>query len=212
MKKHALEITLHSIQIPVPGVSLKKKSTHLLTATLIWPRLGVPKKASTQSVALEKGSADFDTINWGKKILFRENLEGRCALALTITENLEFEELEKFLRFWAKTLLGITSHAVDAAVGPLGDLAAAPIDYASKVVAKYPGAALLADGMVELDADEFPPPGSSRLITVRMTAARRLVRATKHRATAKLPARTTNKVLLKQGDDNGEITLHITSL
>lgn len=212
MDKRMLEITLHAMRVPVTGTGTDKETTHRLTAELIWPKVGTARKNSSQSFGLKKGVADFERVHWGKRILFRETVEGRFALGVTLTENLDYEDLEKFLRFWAGAALGLGADVADKTAGPLGDLAAVPLDYAAKAVAKYPGAALLAEGLVELDAAEFPPSGGTRLLTVRLTAARRLMRIVRRSAGDKGPAKTTRKLLLAQGDDNGEVTLLMRSL
>jgi hypothetical protein len=212
MEKRTLEITLHGIRVPVTGTVPEKETSHLLAAGLIWPRTGTAKKSSSQSFALKEGAAEFGRVNWGRRILFRETVEGRFALEVTLTENLDHEELEKFLRFWAGAALGLGADAADKAAGPLGDIAAAPLDYAAKAVAKYPGASLLAEGMAELEAAEFPPPGGERLLTVRLVAARRLVRVTRRAVSGKGPAQVSRKLLLEKGADNGEVTLLARSL
>ena len=208
--KREVEITLNSINIPVTGAGLDTTTSHLLTTDLVWPRVGVARKSASQSCTLQEGTADFETANWGRRILFKETVEGRFALAVTVTEALDDEELEKILRFWAGAALAIGADAVDSAAGPLGDLAAAPLEYAAKAVAKYPGATLLAEGLAELDATDFPPSGGERLLTVRLVAARRLLRVT--RRTVNGRSRVTRKTLLEKGADNGEVTLAVRSI
>ncbi|HRR34070.1 MAG TPA: hypothetical protein P5026_08235 [Kiritimatiellia bacterium] len=208
--KRTLEITLHSIHIPVTGAGLDTTTSHLLTAELVWPRTGTARKSASQSITLRKGSAELAALNWGRRILFKENVEGRFALAVTVTESLDDEELEKILRFWAGAALGIGAEAADDAAGPLGDLAAAPLKYAAKAVAKYPGASLLVEGLAELDAADFPTSGGERLLTVRLAAARTLLRVS--RRTVNSRSRVSRKTLLEKGADNGAVTLSVRSL
>ena len=129
---------------------------------------------------------------------------------MTVTESLDDEELEKILRFWAGAALGVGAGAVEGAAGPLGAIAAAPLEYAAKAVAKYPGASLLVEGLAELDAADFPPSGGERLLTVRLVAARKLLRVT--RRTVNSRSRVTRKILLEKGADNGDVTLSVRTL
>jgi len=208
--KREVEITLHSIHIPVTGAGLDTTTSHLLTADLVWPRTGTARKSASQSCTLQEGASEFTAVNWGRRILFKETVEGRFALAVTVTESLDDEELEKILRFWAGAALGVGAGAVEGAAGPLGDLAAAPLEYAAKAVAKYPGASLLVEGLAELDAADFPPSGGERLLTVRLVAARKLLRVT--RRTVNSRSRVTRKILLEKGADNGDVTLSVRTL
>jgi hypothetical protein len=212
--RREVEITLHSIDVPVTGTGGERQTTHLVGATLIWPRTGTAQKTSSQSCGLAGGRADFERVNWGRRILFKENVEGRFALGVTLSEALDDEALEKFLRAFAGVVLSVGADAAEAAVPlkPLGKLAAAPLDYAAKEIAKYPGAVTLAEGLAELDAADFPPGGGERLLTVRLTAARRLVRVTRRAVNGKQPARVTRKLLLEKGADNGEVTLLVRTL
>lgn len=208
--KRELEIVLSQAHIPVTGSGLIRNSSHLLTAELLWPRTGVARKSSVQPCGLKQGLADFENVNWGLKALFKETVTGRFALRLSLTEALDDEEIEKFLRSAAGAAIAFGADAVTALWQPFGKIAAAPLDAVAKSVAKYPGATLLAEGLAELDASDFPASGGERLLTVRMRAARRLVRVS--RRTSSKQTRVSRKVLLDKGAPNGDIALSVKSL
>ena len=208
--RREVEITLHSIHIPVTGAGPDKKTSHLLTAELIWPRTGVAQKSSSQSCILNEGRGTFESVNWGRRILFKETVEGHFALGLTLTEELDDEEVEKFLHFCAGAILSVSADLVESAAKPVGSIASAPLEYAAKTVAKYPGAKLMVEGVAELDADDFPPSGGNRLLTVQMSAARKLMRGSRHTVNGR--ARLSQKLLLEKGAPDGEITLDIHTL
>ncbi len=198
-----VEITLHSIHIPETASGLDTETTHLLSADLVWPRVGVAQKSATQTCALKKGHAEFAAVNWGRRILFKESVEGRFALALTLTESLDDEDLEQFFRFCAGAFLSIGAGLVESAARPAGKLAAAPLDYAAKNIGKYPGPTLLVEGLAELDSADFPASGGERLLTLRMAAARRLMG---------LGTRKPRRLLLEKGAPDGEVTLAVRTL
>ena len=209
--RREVEITLHSIHIPVTGIGLDTETSHLLTAELVWPRTGVAQKRTSQACDLKQGQADFASVNWGRRILFKEHVEGRFALGLTLTEALDDEAVEQFLRFWAGAVLSIGGSLIENAAKPVGKIASAPLDYLAKNISKYPGAVCLVEGLSELDASELPPSGGERMLTVRMMTARKLVRMSlrtvnSHSSAAK------KRVLLEKGAADGEVTLAIRSL
>lgn len=208
--KRELEIVLSQAHIPVTGSGLIRNSSHLLTAELLWPRTGVARKSSVQPCGLKQGLADFENVNWGLKALFKENVAGRFALRLTLTEALDDEEIEKFLRSVAGAAIAFGADVATAMWPPFGKIAAAPLDAVAKNVAKYPGATLLAEGLAELDASDFPASGGERLLSVQMKASRRLVRVS--RRTVNKQPRVTRKVILEKGVPNGDITLSVKSL
>lgn len=208
--KRELEISLSQVNVPVTGSGLVRSTSHLLTADLVWPRTGVSRKSSAQSCRLKDGRADFESANWGLKVLFKENVAGRFALKVTLTEVLDDEEIEKILRAAAGAAIAFGADAAAAFWAPFGKIAAAPLDAIAKHVAKYPGATLLVEGMAELDASDFPASGGERLLTVQMNSARRLVRVS--RRTVNKQPRVTRKVILEKGVPNGEVTLSVRSL
>ncbi|MEI7902128.1 MAG: hypothetical protein WCK89_17885 [bacterium] len=205
-----LEITLYSIHIPETAAGLDTETSHLLSANLIWPRLGIAQKSAAQPCVLKEGRAALETVNWGRRILFKESVEGRFALALTLTEALDSEELEEFLRFCAGAVLSIGAGVVESAVKPVGKLAAAPLEYAAKNIIKYPGPLTLAEGLAGLDSADFPESGGERLLTLQMTAARRLMNITSRTVNGR--PRISRKLLLEKGEPDGEVTLAIRTL
>jgi len=209
LTKRTLEITLQALHVPVTGAGLLEKTSHLLSAELIWPRVGIAQKATSQPCQLEKGQSDFENIHWGNRILFKENVEGKFALRIALTEVLDDEELEKFLRAFSGTALGFGADVLAPLYPPFGKLVAAPIDYLAKDIQKYPGPTRLVEGLVELDASDFPE-NSEESLTIRLVTARSLLKSVTRRVAGR--TRHEKKTLLPKGDPNGEVTLLIRTL
>jgi len=209
--KRTLEILLHSISIPTMTVDLDGKSSHLVTAGLIWPRVGVAKKSSAVPCALEKGRVDCEKLNWGKRILFKETVEGRFALEVAITEDLDDEELEKFLRSFLGSALAFGADAAAPLMPLVGALATAPLNYLGKEIAKYPGPETIAEGLAELDASDFPDVGEERLLTVQLRTAKAIYAAKARRGNDRTRA-PSRKLVLDKGVPNGEVAFLIRTI
>lgn len=209
LTKRTLEISIQEITVPVTGAGLLDKTSHLLSAELIWPRVGVAQKAASQPCQLEKGQADFSGAHWGNRILFKENVEGKFALRIALTEVLDDEELEKFLRSFSGTALAFGADMLAPLYPPFGRLAAAPVDYLAKEVKEYPGPTRLVEGLVELDAADFPE-NSEQPLTIRLVAAKALMKSLTRRVAGR--TRHEKKTILSKGDANGDITLLLRTL
>lgn len=209
LAKRTLEISVQEINVPVTGSGLLDKSSHLLSAELIWPRVGIAQKASSQPCQLQKGSADFAKANWGNRILFKENVEGKFALRVSLTEVLDDEELEKFLRSFSGASLAFGADMLAPLYPPFGKLIAAPIDYIAKDIEKYPGPTRLVEGLVELDAADFLENADTPL-TIRFVTTQSITLSVTRRVAGRI--RHEKKPVLSQGEPNGDITLLIRTL
>ena len=163
-----LEFTLVSIDLP-----LRKhlpQSTHLLSATLLWPRVGIAKKTAEQEVRFKKGRCDKAEAPWNERILFKESVEGDFALAVSLTVSALRTHLRTFRRALAGYALTAAGSAVDD-FGPAGEVAELPLKAMSKVVSnasKEPE--LFAQGAIDLNATDFATEEPQN-ITVRLYSA-----------------------------------------
>jgi hypothetical protein len=212
LTKRTLEISIQAITVPVTGAGLLKETSHLLTAELIWPRVGIAQKASSLPCQLQKGEADFESAHWGNRILFKENVEGKFALRIALTEVLDDEELEKILRVFSGTALAFGADMLAPLYPPFGRLVAAPVDALAKDIKKYPGPTRLVEGLVELDAADFPenPENSEQPLTIRLVAAKTIMKSLTRRVAGH--TRHVKKTLLSKGEPNGDITLVFRSI
>jgi len=209
LAKRTLEISVQEINVPVNGAGLLDKSSHLLSAELIWPRVGIPQKAASQPCRLEKGHADFEKVNWGNRILFKENVEGKFALRISLTEVLDDEELEKFLRSFSGAALAFGADMLAPLYPPFGKLIAAPVDYIAKDIEKYPGPTRLVEGLVELEAADFLE-NAEQSLTIRLMTSQSITQSVTRRVAGRV--RHEKKSILSKGEPNGDITLLIRTL
>ena len=81
------------------------KSRNIGQVDLIWPRTGVAKKSGAREFVFRKGVCDFTDEPWTKRVVFREEVEGRCGLAVSVTEPVSVQKVRRFLRLTAKYAL-----------------------------------------------------------------------------------------------------------
>ena len=102
-KKTAIEVMLVSADIG--GIKLQPrvvKSTRLVSVDLVWPRCTIARKTSAREVKFSRAKADMRKEEWARRILFREEVDGHCGFAVSVSEILDDEWFEKFLRATAK--------------------------------------------------------------------------------------------------------------
>ena len=100
--KRLVEVLLVSCEMTgVPEKGLLK-SRNLGSVDLVWPRAGVAKKSAAREFVFKKGKVDFTDEPWAKRVLFREEVEGHTAFAVSVTEPVSVQKVRKFLRLTAK--------------------------------------------------------------------------------------------------------------
>ncbi len=164
MKKRAVEILL--VKATLTGVPERRliKSRNLGAVDLVWPRTGVARKSAAREMVFRKGVADFTLEAWTKRILFREEVEGRCGLAVTVTEPVSVQKARRFLRLTAKYALKMGADFMEKAMVGYVDVASAPLDAMAQMVGEKDTPEAIAQGV--LDLDELPADGETREIVV----------------------------------------------
>ena len=81
------------------------RSRNIGQVDLIWPRIGVAKKSGAREMVFKKGVCDFTGEPWTKRVVFREEIEDHCGLAVSITEPVSVQKVRRFLRLTAKYAL-----------------------------------------------------------------------------------------------------------
>ncbi len=147
--KTDLEITL--VKVDIPSRKSYKDSSHIVTANLLWPRVGIAKRSAERELRLKAGACDMAGAPWNERILFKESCEGRFALQVLLTMSLTRNALRAFRRSVLGYVLKSAGTIADIA-GVAGELAEAPLKVAAKDLTdsgKEPE--LLAQGTADLD-------------------------------------------------------------
>ena len=141
MKKRAIEILLVGAQLT--GVPEKRllKSRNVGAVDLVWPRTGVARKSAAREMVFKKGKVDFAGEEWTKRVLFREEIEGRCGLAVTVTEPVvsaafspRFQDTVLVASSYAPSLLEETYSVPAGSASEMDTLAWAPVLFSQLMV------------------------------------------------------------------------------
>ncbi|MGI5922735.1 MAG: hypothetical protein ACOX9E_02210 [Lentisphaeria bacterium] len=206
-----IEITLVGMQMP--SLAASKSSGHLLTVNLVWPRVNIALRTAVKTIDLAKGECNANQWPWCRRVFFKETVEDRFAITVTVSEALSAHRLAQFARFFAGAALDIGEDIVeDALPGAAGDLAAVPLDYASKKLLKPSPPAIWATGDCDLDSPSLAP--DSATITVPLIAARKRVKnVVKHQHSKSAPPAHRKQIVIVDKDaPDGFVQLAIRSL
>jgi hypothetical protein len=156
-----------------PAVAKGRKTTRLLGVDLVWPRAMLAKKSAAKELTIVDGKADLKGAGWTDRILFRETCEDHFGFSVTLTEILDDEWIEKFLRTTLKFALKEISSCVQTVTAGIGDAATSPIDALANLAGTYPGPKTDASGVFDVYGLHLPAAGGSNIITVPLRKSRR---------------------------------------
>ena len=164
MKKKAVEILL--VKAELTGIPEKRllKSRNVGVVDIVWPRTGIARKSSAREMVFRKGLADFTGEEWTKRVLFREDVEGRCGLAVTITEPVSVQKARRFLRLTAKYAFKMGADFMEKAMVGYADIASAPLDAFAQMVGEKDTPKAIAQGVV--DVADLPADGEEAVVAV----------------------------------------------
>ena len=150
--KRNLEFQLvRAVLTGVPEKGLLK-SRNLLQVDLIWPRTGVAKKSGARQVDFKKGVCDFTKEPWAKRTVFREEVESRCGVAVSVTEPVSIQKIRRFIRLTAKYAVKMGANFMEKAMIGYADIASAPIDAFATMLGEKDVPKVIAQGILDFDA------------------------------------------------------------
>lgn len=153
-KKQDLEIHFLSLEL-APALKLPRHSNHLLSISLVCPRLAVARKSAERTVALADGVFAPEKPMWTESVVFKETVGGRFGFSVEVSEALSDAAAAAFLATGASALVKLLAGFVGGTfpVAELADFAEIPFSSLSKAVAKDRPVATLAKGCLDLSAD-----------------------------------------------------------
>lgn len=140
------------------------KTRNLVCVDLVWPRKGIARKSAAREAVIRKGKVDFSGEEWAKRVVFREEIDGHSAIAVSITESVSLQKLKRFARLTAKYAFRMGADFMEKAMVGYADIASAPIDALSAMVGEKDAPEAIAQGVV--DISDLPAAGEERLVDV----------------------------------------------
>ena len=131
-------------------------SRHIMEAELLYPRVGVASKSSSMTQRLFSGMLEVRDLPWYRRILFKENVEGRFALKFRISRSLSQAAFDAAMRYIGSIVFGAVETTVDKHYGGvIGDVASSPFGYAKKQLAKSVSTEYILEGGIDLEASQL---------------------------------------------------------
>ena len=166
-QKVTIEVLLAGAEIggikPQPHLM---KTTRLLTVDLICPRSSIAKKTAAKEVKFQKAKADLKGQGWTERVMHREDVDGHFGLTVQLSEVMDDEWFEKFLRATAKIALKEFRDLAKSYTVGISDIASAPIDALAQMEGTYPGPKTVAQGVLDVTEDLLPEAGKSVTVEV----------------------------------------------
>ena len=166
-RKVAIEVLLAGAEIG--GIKLQPhlvKTTRLVTMDMVCPRASIAKKTVAKEVKFQKAKADLKGQGWTERVMFREDVDGHFGLAVQLSEVLDDEWFEKFLRATAKIALKEFRDLAKTYTVGISDIASAPIDALAQLEGTYPGPKTVAQGVLDVTDKMLPEAGKSVTVEV----------------------------------------------
>ncbi len=168
--KRLIEVTLMKCELTgIPEKGLLK-SRNLGTVDMIWPRSGIARRSASRLMVFSKGKADFTGEEWAKRVLFREEVDGHTAFAVSIMEPVSVQQVRRFFSLAAKYALKQGADFVESAMMGYGDIASAPADALAAMVGEKNVPKAIAQGVVDLPT--LPKAGEEMIVTVPLARPR----------------------------------------
>lgn len=163
-KKVTVEILLVKAEITESALKRLATCRTIGQIDLIWPRAAIAKKSGARECVFKKGICDFTAEPWTKRVVFREEVDGRCGIAVAVTEPVSVQKVRRFLRLTAKYALKMGADFMEKAMVGYADIASSPVDALAAMIGEKDVPAVIAQGVVDVEA--LPAAGEERFITV----------------------------------------------
>jgi len=165
-KRTKVNIEFLLVKAELKGIPEKGllKSRNIGQVDLIWPRAAIAKKSGAREMVFRRGVCDFADEPWTKRVVFREEVDGHCGLAVSITEPVSIQKVRRFLRLTAKYALKMGADFMEKAMVGYADIASSPIDALAAMIGEKDVPKVVAQGV--LDIDDLPAEGEDRTVVI----------------------------------------------
>ena len=166
-QKVTIEVLLAGAEIG--GIKLQPhlvKTTRLVTVDMVCPRASIARKTAAKEVKFQKAKADLKGQGWAERVMFREDVDGHFGLTVQLSEVLDDEWFEKFLRATFKIALKEFRGLMQKYTVGIDDIASAPLDALAQMEGTYPGPKTVAQGVLDVTEEILPEAGKAVTVEV----------------------------------------------
>ncbi|MBN2301027.1 MAG: hypothetical protein JXN60_00790 [Lentisphaerae bacterium] len=208
-KRRLLELTLDEVDLSQVG-GRRGVGDHLITARLIWPRPLIAERIALRTVELSCGKADWTSKAWCERVLFKETVEGRLGIEISVSERVSKGHAAEFMSFAGSAVNKLAASELIAASDSViaGRLWAVPFNYLANVAGqqtKESSLSVIARGVFDLGTDEPTKAGEWFDIVVSMIAPSEIRDISKVRRHGQ--AQIKRRTALRKGENNGTVRL-----
>ncbi len=212
-KRRVLEICLDEIEAGATGARGKGRAAHVLAARLIWPRPAIAEKVSLKTVDLQGGKADLNAAIWGRRILFKETVQGPCGLSIEVTRRVSDTQAARFIHFLYASVFTALSAEV-AATAPGGGwvgLLRQPLRFLARETGTPPKAwpAVMAAGMLDVRPESIGKRGERVQIEIPLRAPKDVFETHRRQRGGETAMR--RERVRKAGEANGRAVISIAA-
>ena len=153
----------------IGGIKLQPhllKTKRLVTVEMVCPRATIARKTVAKEVKFQKAKADAKGLCWTERVMHREDVDGHFGLAVQLSEVLDDEWFEKFLRTTFKIALKEFRDLAKTYTVGISDIASAPLDALAQMEGTYPGPKTVAQGVLDVTDEMMPEPGQAVFVEV----------------------------------------------
>ena len=168
-KNQKVQVEVLLVGAEIGGIKLQPhllKTRRLVTVDMVCPRSAIAKKTVAKEVKFQKAKADLKGQGWTERVMFREDVDGHFGLAVQLSEVLDDEWFEKFLRATAKIALKEFRDLAKSYTVGISDIASAPIDALAQMEGTYPGPKTVAQGVLDVTEAMLPEAGGAVTVEV----------------------------------------------
>ena len=153
----------------IGGIKLQPhllKTKRLVTVDMVCPRSTIARKTVAKEVKFQKAKSDAKGLCWTERVMHREDVDGHFGLAVQLSEVLDDEWFEKFLRTTFKIALKEFRDLAKTYTVGISDIASAPLDALAQMEGTYPGPKTVAQGVLDVTESMMPDVGQVAFVEV----------------------------------------------
>lgn len=210
-KKLDVEIDLESVEIESSALR-EPEAQRLFKCELIWPKVGTASRSAALPITLQKGRWTAEGRPWLECVVTKDSIQGRIGITVGVTGRISDALSSFFSRTSGASIAKIVAGVIGG-FGPdlVGDLLAAPLNAASKAMAKDRQPETLYRAAIDFETSSLPSNGAPLKLELPLLAVEDVMKRAAKPAPKQVGAATMKKLVAK-GSKVGTCVITIRAL